>query len=66
MKRAFPGSLVLILASFTLLLPATAFANSSARQDETPRYLDVGLVPAEGRSASDFVPKGWKLEGDEA
>jgi hypothetical protein len=66
MKRAFPLSLILILASLTLLLPATAFASSPARQDETPRYLDVNLVPAEGRSASDFVPKGWKLEGDEA
>lgn len=66
MKRVSPLSLILLLPSLTFLLPATAFANSSARQDETPRYLDVGLVPAEGRSASDFVPKGWKLEGDEA
>jgi len=58
MKSAF-------LLSLTLLLSATAFANPPARQDETPRYLDVNLVPAGGRSASDFVPKGWKLEGDE-
>ncbi|HZT57661.1 MAG TPA: hypothetical protein VFA21_03445 [Pyrinomonadaceae bacterium] len=66
MKRAFPLSLILILASLILFLSATVFANTSARQDETPRYLDVNLVPAQGRSASDFVPKGWKLEGDEA
>jgi hypothetical protein len=66
MKRAFPLSLVLLLLSLTLLLSSAAFANPPSRQDETPRYLDVNLVPAEGRSASAFVPKGWKLEGDEA
>jgi hypothetical protein len=53
------------LLSLTLLLSLAPPANSAARQDETPRYLDVNLVPADGRSASDFVPKGWKLEGDE-
>lgn len=36
-----------------------------ARQDEERRMLDPKLVPAEGRTARDFVPKGWRLETDE-
>ena len=39
--------------------------SGAARQDEERRYLDPKLVPAEGRSARDFVPKGWKVETDE-
>jgi hypothetical protein len=39
--------------------------SGAARQDEKPRLLDPKLVPAEGQSARDFVPKGWKLETDE-
>lgn len=35
------------------------------RQDDERRFLDVKLVPAEGSVASEFVPKGWKLETDE-
>ena len=49
-----------ILSAALLLAPAGA-----PRQDETPRYLDPKLVPAEGAAARDFVPKGWKLETDE-
>src|SRR5215210_3353833 len=52
----------------TLLLSAillTSF-NVAAGQDEERRFLDPKLVPAEGRSAGDFVPKGWRLETDEA
>lgn len=37
----------------------------AARQDEERRFLDPKLVPAEGQSARDFVPKGWKVETDE-
>ena len=49
------------------LLPFNAFTlDASARQDdEAPRYLDAKLVPTEGRAVADFVPRGWKLEGDE-
>ena len=54
-----------IILSLTLLL-THAHAFASPRQDEdAPRYLDAKLVPAEGRAARDFVPRGWKLEGDE-
>lgn len=58
----------LILSAALLLCNASALAASHGRQDDTdkPRYLDVALVPAEGRAASDFVPRGWKLEGDES
>jgi hypothetical protein len=48
------------ILSATLLLSFGA-----ARQDEARRFLDPQLVPAEGRSARDFVPKGWKVETDE-
>jgi hypothetical protein len=55
-----------IILSLTLLLLSQAAALSAARQDEAPRYLDAKLVPSEGRAVADFVPRGWKLEGDEA
>lgn len=31
-------------------------------QDDGRRFLDPKLVPAEGRTARDFVPGGWKVE----
>lgn len=49
------------ILSATLLLSLSG----AARQDEERRYLDPQLMPAEGRSARDFVPKGWKVETDE-
>jgi hypothetical protein len=49
-----------VLLSATLLLSLSG----AARQDEERRFLDPQLVPAEGRWARDFVPKGWKLEGE--
>ena len=49
------------ILSATLLLTLSG----AARQDEERRFLDPKLVPAEGQSARDFVPKGWKLETDE-
>jgi opacity protein-like surface antigen len=56
----------LILSATLLLLCNAAAPGATARQDEdAPRYLDAKLVPAEGRAAGDFVPRGWKLEGDE-
>ncbi|HYY97421.1 MAG TPA: hypothetical protein VE642_02465 [Pyrinomonadaceae bacterium] len=56
----------LILSATLLLLCNAAAPGAAARQDEdAPRYLDAKLVPAEGRAAGDFVPRGWKLEGDE-
>ena len=48
------------ILSATLLLTLSG----AAHQDEVPRLLDSKLVPAEGPSARDFVPKGWKLETD--
>lgn len=48
------------ILSATLLLSLSA----APRQDEAPRSLNPQLVPAEGRSARDFVPKGWKVETD--
>src|SRR3954468_1049274 len=53
-----------IILSLTLILSQTALA-SVRQDDDAPRYLDAKLVPAEGRSVADFVPRGWKLEGDE-
>jgi hypothetical protein len=48
-----------------LLLSATLLISlNAAGQDEARRLLDPKLVPAEGQSARDFVPKGWKLETD--
>ena len=56
----------LILSVAFLICNAPALAASPARQDEdAPRYLDAKLVPAGGRAVADFVPRGWKLEGDE-
>src|SRR5256714_5510196 len=57
MKRA-------LILSVTLILACVAAAYAT-RQDDERRFLDVKLVPSEGRAARDFVPKGWKLEGDE-
>jgi hypothetical protein len=50
-----------LILSATLLLTTGA----AARQGEERRFLDPNLVPADGQSARDFVPKGWKLETDE-
>ncbi len=49
-----------LLLSAIMLIPSAA-----ARQDDAPRALDPKLVPAQGRAARDFVPKGWKVETDE-
>lgn len=56
-----------VILSLTLILPQASALASSARQDgdDAPRYLDAKLVPAEGRAVADFVPRGWKLEGEE-
>src|SRR5947209_2932970 len=54
-----------LILSVTLLLSFAYVAAAAARQDDVPRVLDVKLVPSEGRALSDFVPKGWKIEGDE-
>ncbi|MFL6283439.1 MAG: hypothetical protein ACJ74Q_09900 [Pyrinomonadaceae bacterium] len=58
---------VLILSAALLLLCHAAAFGATARQDDTeaPRYLDAKLVASEGRAVADFVPRGWKLEGNE-
>jgi hypothetical protein len=53
-----------LILSVTLILSFASTA-SAARQDDVRRFLDAKLVPSEGRSVADFVPKGWKVEGDE-
>lgn len=53
------------ILSAALLLTSVAASTSVARQDDERRFLDPKLVPTEGRAAKDFVPKGWKVEGDE-
>ena len=55
----------LILFVTLFLSFASVAAASATRQDDARRFLDVKLVPSQGRAALDFVPKGWKLEGDE-
>jgi hypothetical protein len=58
--------LALILSAALLHFNAFAPDAATARQDdEAPRYLDAKLIPSEGRAVADFVPRGWKLEGDE-
>jgi hypothetical protein len=47
-----------------ILSAALLISSGAARQDEQPRPIDPNLVPAEGRTANDFVPKGWKLESE--
>ena len=54
-----------IILMLTLLLSQASAAAASRQDDDAPRYLDAKLVPAEGRAVADFVPRGWKLEGDE-
>src|SRR3982750_210874 len=56
---------VLILSAALLLCNSLAPVARPRQDDEAPRYFDAKLVPAEGRAATDFVPRGWKLEGDE-
>jgi opacity protein-like surface antigen len=52
-----------LITTAALLLALSGAA--AARQDEPRRFLDAGLVPAEGREPRSFVPRGWKTEGDE-
>jgi hypothetical protein len=51
---------VLIALVFTV---ATLALTSRAQDDEARRFIDLKQVPAEGGSAQDFVPRGWKIEG---
>jgi hypothetical protein len=54
-----------IMSTKLLVLLSLFAAFGAARaQDDERRLLDPKLVPAEGRAARDFVPRGWKLEGD--
>lgn len=51
------------ILSVTLLLSSVVAA--SPRQDDERRLLDPSSVSAEGRTPADFVPRGWKIEGDD-
>jgi hypothetical protein len=55
--RVFTLSMILLLSSVA--------AAATPRQDEERRVLDPSTVPAEGRAAGDFVPRGWKIETSE-
>ena len=52
------------MKAFVLTATLLVTLAGAARQDEGRRLLDPKLVPAEGQSARDFVPKGWKVETD--
>ncbi|MGB7923847.1 MAG: hypothetical protein WCF57_11440 [Pyrinomonadaceae bacterium] len=49
--------IVLVLA--VLMLAET----SRAQDDEERRFVDLKGVAVEGSAAQDFVPRGWKIEG---
>ena len=53
------------MKAFILSAALLLTLSGAPRQDEERRFLDPKLVPSEGQSARDFVPKGWKLESDE-
>lgn len=36
---------------------------SRAQDDEARRFIDLKQVSVEGNAAQDFVPRGWKIEG---
>lgn len=48
-----------------LLLNALAAAGGAGAQDEPRRFIDPNAVAAEGREPREFVPRGWRPEGDE-
>ncbi len=50
------------MKAFILSALLLATLSGAARQDEPPRSLDPKLVPAEGQTPRDFVPKGWRVE----
>jgi hypothetical protein len=52
------------ILSATLLL-SFVVADAMPRQSDERRVLDPASVPAEGRAVSDFVPRGWKIEGND-
>jgi hypothetical protein len=54
------------ILSAIILLSSGGAAASTLQGDEARRFLDPNLVPAEGTTARDFVPRGWKAEGDES
>ncbi len=47
---------------FMLFVFAGGALAATPQQTEGRRFLDARLVPAEGRTPADFVPRGWKLE----
>lgn len=53
-----------MIKAFLLSAALLVTPSGAAGQDGERRSLDPQLVPAEGRSARDFVPKGWKVETD--
>ena len=50
-----------LTAIIALSLLLFAFATFSIAQDER-RYIKLSQIPGEGKSATDFVPRGWKIE----
>jgi hypothetical protein len=54
----------LILSAIILL--SFDGATASTLQGDERRFLDPSLVPAEASKAAAFVPRGWKLEGEDS
>jgi hypothetical protein len=50
-------------ALIALALGVMIFAGTSRAQDEERRFIDLKQVATEGSAAPDFVPRGWKIEG---
>lgn len=52
------------LALISLVLAVMMFVLGTARaQDEQRRFIALKQVAVEGSSVQDFVPRGWKIEG---
>jgi hypothetical protein len=51
-----------VLVVLALTLAALAGVDARAQEEER-RFIDLKQVPVEGAAAQDFVPRGWKIEG---
>jgi hypothetical protein len=52
-----------LLVLIALVLAVMMFAGTSRAQEEARRFIDLKQVAVEGSSVQDFVPRGWKIEG---
>jgi hypothetical protein len=54
---------VTILLALALTVMMLIVGTARAQDDEQRRFIDLKQVAAEGSSVKDFVPRGWKIEG---